>query len=219
MGDSNFSVLRRTMVDCQIRPADVTDYVILEALLWAPRERFLPERLRPFAYADRDFRLPADQVLLAPRTFAKMLQVGRIGPSDMVLDVGCGYGYSAAVVSRLAEAVVALVPDAGIAEEATAALADLGVENCAVLPAPLTEGVPEQGPFDVILVEGGIERLPDALAGQLKDGGRLVAVHMAETRGECRVRTRTAAAHSEVSVFDATAPVLPGFEAMEEFAF
>ena len=129
MNETDCAALRRTMVDCQIRPADVTDYGIIEALLWAPRERFLPERLRPFAYADRDFRLPGGQVLLAPRTFAKMLQVARAGPSDMVLDLGCAYGYSAAVLSRLAEAVVALEPDAAVADEATAILADLGVSS------------------------------------------------------------------------------------------
>ncbi len=219
MNETDCAALRRTMVDCQIRPADVTDYGIIEALLWAPRERFLPERLRPFAYADRDFRLPGGQVLLAPRTFAKMLQVARVGPSDMVLDLGCAYGYSAAVLSRLAEAVVALEPDAAVADEATAILADLGVENCAVLSAPLAEGVPEHGPFDVILVEGGVGRLPGALLTQLKDGGRLVAVHVGEIDGECRVRTRSGDAYGHVSGFDAVAPVLSGFEARKEFVF
>ncbi len=219
MNDTDYGALRRTMVDCQVRPADVTDYGIIEALLWAPRERFLPERLRPFAYADRDFRLPGGQVLLAPRTFAKMLQVARIGPADMVLDLGCAYGYSAAVVSRLAEAVVALETDADMSDEATATLVELGVENCAVLPAPLARGVPEHGPFDVILVEGGIERLPSALLTQLKDGGRLVAVHVGDTGGECRVRARSGDAYAEIGAFDAVAPVLTGFEARKEFVF
>ena len=160
MNDIGYGALRRRMVDCQVRPADVTDYGIIDALLWAPRERFLPERLCPLAYADRDFDLPGGQVLLAPRTFAKMLQVAGIGATDMVLDIGCGYGYSAAVLSRLAEAVVALVPDAATADEATATLLELGVENCAVLSAPLAAGVPEHGPFDVILVEGASSAFP-----------------------------------------------------------
>ncbi len=219
MNETDYARLRRRMVDCQVRPADVTDYRVLDAMLWAPRERFLPRRLHRLAYAERDVRLPGGQVVLAPRTLARMLQAAEIGSGDMVLDLGCGYGYSAALLSRLAEAVVAIETDPAIAEEATATLADLGVENCAVLSAPLTDGVPKQGPFDAILIEGGVERVPDALSDQLKDGGRLVFVRVAGTGGECLVRTRFGDAFSEVGAFDATAPLLAGFESKREFVF
>ena len=213
------AVLRRRMVDCQVRPADVTDYGIIEAMLRVPRERFLPGDLRRFAYADRDFRLPGGQVLLAPRTFAKMLQVAGIGADDMVLDVGTAHGYSAAVLSHLAEAVVALEEDPAVVEEATASLADFGVENCVVLQAPLVAGVPEHGPYDAILVQGGVEWLPDSYWQQLKDGGRLVAIHTGEAGGECRLQIRSGEACSRVSAFDATAPILAGFEAVRGFEF
>ena len=215
----NFAQARRTMVDCQIRPADVTDHRIIEAFLAVPRERCVPEERRDLAYADEDAVYPEGQVVLAPRTFAKMLQAASIHRDEIVLDIGCASGYSAAVLSRLADAVVALESSSVLAEQATETLADIGVENCAVLTHTLPNGAPEHQPYDVILVNGGIETLPNGLRAQLKEGGRLVILRVQAGHGECRVITRFGNAYGEVSAFDATAPVLPGFRAEPKFLF
>jgi len=219
MDGPDFAALRRTMVDCQIRPADVTDYRVLAAMMWAPREMFLPSRLRPVAYADRDFALPEGEVVLAPRTLAKMLQVAGVRSDDIVLDIGCAGGYSAAVVSRLAEAVVALERDSRRVDRATAQLAAAGVVNCAVLEGDLVVGDPAHGPYDVILVQGGVERMPNALCRQLKENGRLVAIRVCGPGGECRVVQRCGEAFAERGVFDAVAPRLQAFARRAEFAF
>lgn len=215
----DFAQARRNMVDCQIRPADVTDHLVMDALAAVHRERFLPEPSQHSAYSDGDLVLDGGAVVLAPRTFAKMLQAAGIGPDDVVLDIGCALGYSAAVLARLAGIVVALESDPTMVERATVALADAGVENCAVLERPLPAGDAEHGPYDVIFIEGGIECLPPALPRQLRDGGRLLAVMRESAGGECRRILRAAEAFSEISLFDATAPLCPGFGVQPGFTF
>jgi protein-L-isoaspartate(D-aspartate) O-methyltransferase len=218
-GMIDFESARRAMVDCQVRPSDVTRLPIIEAMLWAPRERFAPRAHRPVAYADAQIPLAPRRVLLDPRTFAKMLDAADIAPGDLVLDVGSGWGYSAAVLSRLAAAVVALeeLPEAVAA--APDLLAALQVDNVIVEKGPLAEGAPASGPYDVILVEGGVERTPEALTDQLKDGGRLLAIEVSGPIGRCTVWTRTGDALSARRVFDAMAPVLPGFDVAPSFTF
>ena len=207
------------MVDCQIRPSDVTDHRITAALEEVPRERFLPESRRHAAYFDGDIVLEGGEVVLAPRVFAKMLQVVRVAPEDVVLDIGCALGYSSAVLSRLASTVVALESDPAVVDRATEALAAAGVENCAVLAEPLSGGDAANGPYDVIFVNGGAEHLPPTLPEQLKEGGRLVIVMLSGAGGECQRITRTGNAFGRARCFDATAPLLPGFERMAEFTF
>ena len=219
MAALDYGQARRTMVDTQVRPSDVTDYAVIDAMLWAPREMFVPEQRRALAYADENLRLPTGQVILSPRTFAKMLQVACIRRDDMVLDVGCALGYSSAVASRLAGAVIALESDPEMTRAATDGLAELGVENCAVLSASLAEGDPRHAPYDVILVNGGIQTTPERLRRQLKDGGRLVVVRVTGVGGACTVTSRIGEAFGEQSMFDASAPVLKEFTAAEEFEF
>jgi protein-L-isoaspartate(D-aspartate) O-methyltransferase len=215
----DFESARRAMVDSQVRPSDVTRLPIIEAMLWVPRERFTPRAHRPVAYADAQIPLGPRRVLLDARSFAKMLDAAAIAPGELVLDVGCGWGYSAAVLSRLAAAVVALedLPEAAAA--APELLAGLQVDNVIVETGPLAEGAPGSGPYDVILIEGGVERLPEALTAQLKDGGRLVAIETSGPIGCCMVWTRAGDALSARSAFDATAPVLPGFDVAPAFTF
>lgn len=114
----DFAAAREVMVDRQVRPADVTLYPIIDAMLAVPREEFVPEALRPVAYFGDHVPLAAGRVLLDPRVFGKLLDGLNIGPSDLVLDVGCGMGYSSAVIARMAEAVVALEEDPALAADA-----------------------------------------------------------------------------------------------------
>jgi len=216
---TDFAAARQAMVDCQVRPSDVTRYTIIEAMLWAPRERFVPKARSETAYAGAEIPLAPGRVLLEPRTFAKMLEAAQIGPRDLVLDLAPGSGYSTAVISRMAEAVIAIEPNADLAASAQSVLAELEADNAVVSEGDPAAGDPAHGPYDVILVNGAIETLPGALGAQLKEGGRLVALFHRDGVGQCHVLTRSAGGLSSRHVFDADAPVLDGFRKAEEFAF
>ncbi|MFQ5567850.1 MAG: protein-L-isoaspartate O-methyltransferase [Paracoccaceae bacterium] len=216
---TDFAAARRAMVDCQVRPSDVTRYAIIEAMLWAPRELFVSKARRDVAYAGADIELAPGRVLLEPRTFAKMLEAAAVGASDLVLDLAPGTGYSTAVIARMAEAVIAIEPEPDLADTAQALLADLEVDNAVISPGDPAAGDAAHGPFDVIFINGAVETLPDALLAQLKDGGRLVALFRQGGVGQCCVLTRAGAGVSRRHVFDADAPLLAGFEAAAEFAF
>ena len=216
---TDFTAARHAMVDCQVRPSDVTKYAIIDAMLWAPRERFVPKNRRDVAYAGTEIELAPGRVLLEPRSFAKMLEAANIGPDDLVLDLAPGLGYSTAVIARMAEAVVAIESDPAMAETAQGLLADLEVDNAVVAEGDPAKGDPDHGPYDVIFINGAVEVLPAALSDQLKPGGRLVALFRDGSVGKCRVLTRAAHAVSPRYVFDADAPVLDGFVRKEEFAF
>lgn len=215
---ADFSDRRTTMVDTQVRPSDVTKFPIIEALLRVPRENFVPEALRDAAYVGDNLDLGDGRVLLEPRSFAKMLDVLNVQPSELVLDIGAGHGYSAAVLAHLAEAVVAVEEDPDMVRDATSALADLGADNVAMVETPLAEGMAKHGPYDVILIEGAVVEISDALIAQLKDGGRLCALFADGALGAVRVGYKQNGAVSWRFAFNASAPVLPGFEAKEQFA-
>lgn len=207
------------MVDNQVRPADVTSYALIDAMLRVPRERFVPKARREIAYAETDVEISPGRALLLPRTLAKMLEAAAIDPADLVLDLAPGTGYSTAVIARLAEAVVAVEPDPELARQAQELLVELEADNAVVAQGDPAAGDPAHGPYDVIFINGAVETLPDALVEQLKEGGRLVAIFRDGPVGKCRVLTRAGKGVSRRFVFDADAPVLPGFERPVEFAF
>ena len=216
---TDFSAARVAMVDCQVRPSDVTRYPIIAAMLAIPRERFVPKSLRAIAYAGTEIPLAEGRVMLEPRVLAKMLEAAAVGPGDLVLDVAPGTGYSTALLARMAEAVVAVEPDRALTAEAQRIAAELEVDNATISHGPAETGDPAHGPFDVILINGAVERIPEALVEQLGEGGRLVAIFRDGPAGRCRVLTRAGQAVSDRALFDATAPVLPGFDRPSEFVF
>ncbi|NNU81358.1 protein-L-isoaspartate O-methyltransferase [Halovulum dunhuangense] len=216
---TDFAKARTMMVDCQVRPSDVTRYPIIDAMLHVRREEFVPPALRPVAYAGEHVPLAPGRVLLDARVFAKMLDALEVGPSDLVLDVGCGLGYSAAVLAHMAEAVIAIESDPAMAAEAAEILAREGADNAVVTEAPLAGGDAPHGPFDVIIIEGGVEQLPETLTAQLKEGGRIAAIFVSGTAGQVRIGVKSATGIAWRHAFDATAPVLEGFEKAPSFQF
>ncbi len=217
---TDYAARRTMMVDTQVRTSDVTRYPILQAMLTIPREEFVPRAKRAVAYAGDHVALGHERYLLDPRVFAKMIDGLEIGPADLVLDLGCGLGYSAAVIAHMAEAVVALEEAGELATEAAEILAAQGADNAVVAEGTLAEGDPGHGPYDVIMVEGGVEEIPPALIEQLKTGGRMAAVFMEGRAGRARLGYRTASgAMAWRYAFDATAPVLPGFARAPAFRF
>lgn len=216
---NDFTAERHAMVDCQVRPSDVTNYAIIDSMLWVPRERFVPKSQKPVAYSEAEIRLSDARTMMPARTFAKMLEQTGVGPDDLVLDLAPGCGYSCAVFSRLCAAVVAIESDAGLVKAGTETLEALEIDNVVLTEGNPAEGDAAHGPFDVIFVNGGVETIPDSLIDQLKVGGRLVAIFIDGALGQCRVMVRTEAARSTRYAFDAWAPVLQGFEKERSFAF
>jgi len=214
----DFASRRTAMVDTQVRPSDVTKFPIIEAMLTVPRELYVPDELREAAYAGENLPLGADRVLLEPRTFAKMLDALTIQPGEVVLDLGCGLGYSAAVLARLAEFVVAVEEDEALASDAQGLLSENGVDTAAVISGPLTEGAPDNGPYDIVMIEGGIEQLPSGLAEQVKEGGRIAAIFMDGALGTVRIGHKLDGAVTWRFAFNAAAPLLNGFERKAAFA-
>jgi protein-L-isoaspartate(D-aspartate) O-methyltransferase len=196
----------------------VTKFPIIDAMLAVPREVYLPDALREAAYVGDNIALAPGRVVLEARTLAKMLDALDIQPGELVLDVGCGLGYSAAVIARMAEAVVAVEEDDGFARDAQTALARQGVDNAAVIAAPLAAGSAKHGPYDVIIVEGGVETVPQALIDQLRDGGRMACLFMTGALGAVRIGYREGDRMTWRFAFNAAAPVLPGFAAQRAFS-
>ncbi|SNT16965.1 protein-L-isoaspartate O-methyltransferase family protein [Tropicimonas sediminicola] len=215
---SSFASLRTTMVDTQIRPSDVTKYPIIDAMLEVPRELYVPDAYREVAYAGRNVPLQKGRVVLEPRTLAKMLDALNIQPDELVLDVAAGLGYASAVAARLAQAVVALEEDEAMAEEAESTLAAQSVDNAVVIQGGLTEGAAQHGPYDVIMIQGAVVNLPQALTAQLKEGGRIACLFMDGECGAVRIGYKIDGVVNWRFSFNAGAPVLPGFEAEKAFS-
>jgi protein-L-isoaspartate(D-aspartate) O-methyltransferase len=211
---------RLNMVDSQIRPNKVSDPAILEAMLAVPRERFVPAALRGIAYVDEDIPLGGGRYLMEPMVLGRLLQVAAIAPGDAVLDVGCGSGYASVVMARLARNVVALEEDLALARQAARLIGELGVANVALVEGKLAAGCAARAPYNVILINGAVAAIPPAIAGQLTNGGRLVAVIQGNSgMGQAVVMTRVDDAFGHRVVFDAATPVLPGFAAQPGFVF
>ncbi len=218
---TDMHVQRRAMVDCQLRTNRVTDERLLAAMAETPRERFVPGDRRDLAYVDEEVPLGHGRHLLEPRTFALLAQAAGISESDVVLDIGCGTGYSAAVLGRMARAVVAVESAPALLALAVGAADGADQDNVVFQQGPLAEGWPRQAPYDVILVDGGaVERVPDELVGQLAEGGRLCAVVRPDAGpGRAVLMTRAGGRISERPVFDASAPRLSEFDRKREFVF
>lgn len=215
---TDFTERRRMMVDTQVRPSDVTKYPIIEAMLSVPRENFVGGAQREAAYADQNIDLGQGRTLLEPRTLAKILDALDVQNDELVLDVACGMGYSTAVVARMAQMVIAVEGNEELAAEAQTQLSEIGADNAIVHVAELSEGAAEHGPYDVILVQGGVEELPQSLMAQLKDGGRVAAIFMTGALGQVKIGYKNGDQISWRFAFNAGAPVLPGFAAAKEFA-
>lgn len=215
---SQYTDLRVMMVDTQVRPSDVTKFPIIEAMLVVPREVYVPAERQAAAYVGGAVALSAGRELLEARTLAKLLDALDVQPSEKVLVVGAGLGYSAAVIARLAASVVAVEEDAALASGAAAALAGQGVANAQVVAGALVAGAAAQGPYDVIVIEGGVETVPAAVLAQLGEGGRIGAVFMEGALGTVKTGLKTDGKISWRFAFNATAPVLPGFAVARAFA-
>jgi protein-L-isoaspartate(D-aspartate) O-methyltransferase len=214
---SEFSTRRVMMVDTQVRPSDVTKFPIIDAMLTVPRETYVPADRREAAYVGENLAIGQGRVMLEARTLAKLLDALDIQPGEMVLDLGCGLGYSTAVIARLAETVVAVEADEALAADAGRILSECGVDNAIVVTGPLAAGAAKHAPYDVITIEGGVETVPASLLAQLKDGGRIGAIFMEGAVGTVKVGYKAGDQVTWRAAFNAAAPLLDGFARPKRF--
>lgn len=211
------------MVDGQVRPSDVTDLRIIEAMLEVPREVFVPENQRAMAYLDIDLDVseggPTRRFLIKPAVTAKMLQAAEVEETDNVLVVGCASGYMAALAAKLANRVTATEPDRSLVSNANAVFAELGLANVTAKTASTAEGDSANAPFDVILLNGATQITPEGLLRQLKDDGRLVGAFAMTNPQRAMIVTRSHGDLGYRALFDAVIPVLPGLERPPAFVF
>ena len=222
---ADFSERRVRMVDGQIRTTDVTSAPLIEAMLTVPREAFVGAGQQDLAYIDEDIRISdganggGARYLMEPSPLAKLLQLAEIDASDSVLDFGCGTGYSAALLSRLARSVVALESDSALAEAAKSTLSNLGCQNVTVVTGPLPQGYAAKAPYNVIFIGGSVEEVPPTLLDQLAEDGRLVAVEGQGNSGVARLFFKAGGVVTGRRAFNAAIKPLPGFERAHAFEF
>ncbi|MFT4116652.1 protein-L-isoaspartate O-methyltransferase family protein [Bradyrhizobium sp.] len=220
---SGFSTARQKMVDGQVRASDVTDRRILDAMLTVPREAFVPASRQALAYLDLDLDVSeggaAKRFLITAALTAKLLQAAEIGENDNVLVVGCATGYLAALTAKLTRQVTATECDSALAAKAGEAISALGLANVACKAAPCADGDTAAAPYDVIVLNGASEVIPEKLLGQLKEGGRLVGVSAESQPARAMIVTRSHGEFGHRALFDAAAPVLPGLEKAAAFVF
>lgn len=214
----DFTQLRTTMVDTQVRPSDVTKFPIIEAMLTVPRENFVPAAKRNGAYVGEHVDLGGGRVVLDPRVLSKMLDALNVQNDELVLDLGCGLGYSSAVIARMAQAVVAVEEDEDLAKEAQAVLSENGSDNVILETGPIAEGAPQHGPYDAVILQGGVEEIPEVILSQVKENGRICAIFLDGALGIVRIGYKIDGEITWRMVFNGTAPVLPGFDKRAEFA-
>jgi protein-L-isoaspartate(D-aspartate) O-methyltransferase len=220
---SDFSTARQKMVDGQVRTNDVTDRRILDAMMTVPREAFVPASRQALAYLDLDLDVsetgPDKRFLIKPALTAKLLQAAEIGEADRVLVVGCATGYVVALVAKLAHQVTATESDSALAAQARDTLASLGLGNVTCKTAACAEGDPAGAPYDVIILNGATEVIPEGLLGQLQEGGRLVGVSAESRLQRAMIVTHSHGEFGHRALFDAAAPVLPGLARAPAFVF
>ena len=214
-----FAEARRHMVDSQVRPSDVTDRRLQDALYDMPREAFLPRSKSAEAYGDAEVALAEGRFMMRPRDFAKLVHAAQIKPGELVLDIGCARGYSTAIMAKLAETVVGLEQDKDLFEKAVETLNSVNADNALVVEGELKAGLPDQGPFDVIFVNNAVDDVPQAWLDQLKEGGRLAVMKREGPVGKATIYTRAGAAIGERVVFDGSPTLLKGFEREAGFVF
>ena len=221
MNDAFYAKARRNMVDSQILPNRVIDERVIAAFEELPREQFLPSSRAGLAYADESILIEDDRYLMQPMVLARLLEILDVRETDVALCIGCASGFAVAALAHLVDTVVAVESNDEMRQKAESTLGGLGIDNVAIVDGELSKGHPSEAPVDVILIDGAVNEVPRALAEQLADGGRLAAVEMpsGHTMGRGVIVTRYGQSINKRDVFDASEPLLPGFEKEVEFAF
>ncbi|MGC6517957.1 MAG: protein-L-isoaspartate O-methyltransferase family protein [Candidatus Puniceispirillaceae bacterium] len=219
MAHTSFEIARKAMIDSQIRPNKVIDERVVAAFAQTPREEFVPKSLRDVAYVDEDLALSGGRYMVEAMVMGRLLQALEIETHHNVLLIGAGTGYTAALLSHLSSSVIAIDNRTPAVQKAQELLGQMEIGNVAVLKGKITEGYPSEGPYDAILVEGGVEVMPDDLLAQLAPNGKLAAIwrESDKAQGEASLWTKAGEAFVRRSLFNAQVPTLVEFRAKPEF--
>ena len=216
MTEHNFEQMRRAMVASQLRTTGVSNPRVLAAMGAVPRERFVPPHLVPMAYADALVPLGDGRELNSPMSLGRLLSEADPQEGERAMVIGAATGYAAAVLARMVASVVAVEDDPALLEVARRALADTGVK---LVEGPLTKGHAPGAPYDLILIDGAVEFVPDEIVDQLVDGGRLAAAILQQGVAQLSIGRRVAGAFGMAAVSDSASAVLPGFVKPRVFSF
>ena len=215
----DFARARDLMVESQVRPNDVTDMRILHAMRTLPRERFVPPQRRSLAYADMEVEVAAGRTLMRPRDLSKLVVALDPQAHERALEIAGGTGYGAAVLAHCCKEVVAHDPDPNLSFAAQAALDSCGLANTKTVSVPIADGWSDGAPYDVIMLNGAAEIVPEAWLKQLAPNGRLALIVRAGAAGSARVYTKSGESTAYRVAFDAAPPVVPGLEKPPAFVF
>jgi len=216
----DYTAARRIMVDSQIRVNDVTEPEIVDAFLDVPREAFVASHQKPIAYSELEIETSEGRSLWEARDFAKLLKATQPEETDIALVIGAGAGYEAAIISRVVDTALALEDDDALVDAMTERFAALGLDSAVSVKGPIADGLADQGPFDVILVCGMVESVPEAWTAQLSEGGRLGVVEQVDRDlGKAKIYVRSGDTFSSRDVFDCRPPKFDAFNAAPEFQF
>ena len=215
---TDYNQARESMVDTQVRPSDVTRFSVIEAMLSTRRELYVPEHLKDIAYSETNIRVSKNRFVLEPRTIAKMLELADIKNYEIVLDIACGLGYSTSLIAKIAQLVIG-VEEPELASKAEKVIAQESIDNAIVHSSDINSGANEFGPYDIALIQGGVEFVPTTVAQQVKLGGRLVAIFMNGSVGECCIGIRRETGVDWRGAFNANAPLLTEFTKSKSFIF
>ncbi|MFC6199819.1 protein-L-isoaspartate O-methyltransferase family protein [Ponticaulis profundi] len=215
----DFEIARKKMVDCQIRPNDVTDKAVIDAFATIPREAFVPKAKQSVAYSELELPTVEGRAFWLSRDLSKLLQAMALKSSDLALVIGAGEGYTAALMNALVDTVIALEVDEDVSEASGELLSSLGYDRVAFVSGKLEDGYAAEGPYDAILVNGLVEYVPDAWLKQLKPGGRLGVVVGTPDAAHARIYTATEQAVSFRNAFECVPPALPEIKRERDFVF
>ena len=215
----DLNIARRKMIDCQIRPNDVTDESVIEAFESIAKEEFVPKAMRDLAYSEMELPTRGERRHWLARDLSKLLQAAEVAPTDFVLVIGAGEGYSAALLNEMADTVIGMESSEETVNRATEHMAALGLDRVAFVEGDLSKGLASEGPYDVIFVNGMVEYVPDAWLEQLSVGGRLAVVVSENGNGRARVYTKSEKSVSYHIEFECTPPMLSEMHAEKGFVF
>jgi protein-L-isoaspartate(D-aspartate) O-methyltransferase len=216
MTEHNFEHMRRAMVASQLRTTGINDPRVIAAMGDVPRERFVPEDRIAVAYADALVPLGNGRDLNTPMALGRLLTEAAPQPQDRALVIGAATGYAAAVLARLVGSVVAVEEDSALAATAKAALKGAKMK---LIEGPLAKGYKAGAPYDLILIDGAVEFVPDEIVVQLAENGRLAAAMLEDGVSRISIGRRGGAGFGMAAVSDVAAAILPGFVKPRGFTF
>lgn len=219
-----YAAARFNMVESQLRPNKVIDDKLLDIIGRLPREAFVPADQKTLAYTDGDVSVGHGRKLLSVLVLARMIMALNLQDDDRVLDIGPATGYSSAVLNDLAGEIIALESDAALIRQLQQNKIDFLLENTRLVQGSLSDGHAPASPYNAIIIQGAAQWIPEKITNQLADGGRMVCIVYPEGDvfgkiGEARLYTKQAKGIIETKLFDAAAPLLPGFTSRPKFVF